>query len=349
MRRFALVLASFAAWGLATACRAAPVDVNPSVPIGRDEIRFGLNVSDRDEVLHAAVAYAKLHPKVHVSFVERGKFENFQRGETNVLPLPPWIGDGLMWNGLRAKIVASFATPPQEIVIGYWPLAVFVHPSNTIASATAERLGDLAADSQATWNDPGQKTDARVALYGVDNFVAVERGLQTSLPSSRLVKRTPGLFWNEFEEMAKDPNGMGIWYYSAKNIGTGLKVVSILDDQGRAVAPSDLAAVATGRYPLRSPVKIMVHPQANRTTKDFAAWLVTTEAGRAIEAAQAAPEGYSETFNPRLVHVSRANYDAAVIVPPAASTPASIPVTPQARFEGKVDGAVAVLPTSTLR
>ena len=137
---------------------------------------------------------------------------------------------------------------------------------------------------------------------------------------------------------------MGVWYYSQLNIGKGFKVVPILDEGGQARWPSDAAAVCSGRYPLRIEARYLVHPEANQATKEFARWLLTPEAGKAIAEAPRKAGGWPNPTMPAFFHVTqrqsadKAPGEAAVVV----MTP------PAVKFDAKVEGAVAVLPTQRL-
>ena len=80
----------------------------------------------------------------------------------------------------------------------------------------------------------------------------------------------------------------------------------ILDEQGRAVGPSDANAVASGRYPLRIAVKCIVHPQANEAARQFGRWLLTPQAAKAIEDGRRNETRWPIPQCPWFVHVTQA-------------------------------------------
>jgi hypothetical protein len=161
-----------------------------------------------------------------------------------------------------------------------------------------------------------------------------------------MIAGTPGVFWDAFKEMAKDPDGIGVWFTSQKNVGTGLKMVPFRGEDGRAILPSDEEAVRSGRYPLRIAATFLVHPDANQATKDFARWVLTQEAAKAIAEARRNETIWPMPTYPAFIHVS----PTPTVKGNAAERRAiSAPVAPpEVKFDSKIEGAVAVMPTQRL-
>ncbi len=248
---------------------------------------------------------------------------------------------------------------PTERTIAYWPFAVIVHPKNPIKSLTMAHLHRLAADRRTRWKDLGRPKGGRLRFY-VYHTINISRAIwgydlatgQNNGP--RKLKTSEGLACKQFRvrvkrgnhltAMAEDVDCLGIWYHDHKIAASGLKVLPIISGKGRLSArPTDLPAVASGRYVLRTPLKILIHPKANKATREFVEWLVTPQAGEVMRI-----EKVKELTDCRglrtVAHVSLAAKDTNF-----AKTPKPRLVEDNGiKFKQSVSGAVAVLPTEPL-
>jgi hypothetical protein len=63
--------------------------------------------------------------------------------------------------------------------------------------------------------------------------------------------------------------------------------------------------VASGRYPLRLPLRVATHPEAPAHVQAFVAWLQTSQAGEAMASAEITRDNYPSP----IAHVSMAEKD----------------------------------------
>ena len=89
-----------------------------------------------------------------------------------------------------------------------------------------------------------------------------------------------------FPAMANDEDGIMVWRHNKELAASGLKILPIVctpDEPG--ALPTDTAAVASGRYPLRLPLRVAMHPAAPGHVQAFVAWLQTPQAAQAMASA----------------------------------------------------------------
>lgn len=325
--------------------------VHPAASPISNHIRIG-SIGWQDELAAAAKAYHAKHPEVTITFSKDylNVPTRLLRGE---IDLANYTGEFLDHVGGPdyQKFGKGFPEESVERTIGYWPLAVAVHPANPMKSITVEQLRRLLSDPDARWPDIGRATDGRIRLYTYEAS-AIARALgsgegseSSSEPLSlrgadkhRLGVTLPD---RGIPNLADDPDGIAIWYHDKKLAASGYKILPVIANaENQAISPTDTAALASGRYVLRTPLKILIRASAQSQVKAFVDWLSTADAA---EAFKSAADDRSSSRWPA-AHVSEA--DSAVASRPAlrqAATTASA-----ATSAGSVDGAVAVLPTEPL-
>ena len=296
----------------------------------------------------AADAYRKSRPQVHFALLvhEHGKIEGFRRGEVDLLAYVNRFSDYLGGDEIK-RFPETFPNPPAETTIAYRTLAVFVHPENSLEKLGRKQLRLLATKRKLTWKDLGREQDGPIWVYVYHTRYAATAILGKPDIGSVLGSYRPPvrMLYEDriLKALAKDRNGIALWYHNRRFAASGLKIVALVPEEGGVpVRPSDAAAVASGRYWLRVPLKIMVHPGAHEEVRRFARWLTTPEAGRAMLEAERR-SAVPATYPSPIAHVSLATEGAPAAEPdevPAAPSPAA-PAVP-------VDGAVAVLPTEPL-
>jgi hypothetical protein len=298
------------------------------------------------ELKAAVQAYAQLHPEVQVSFVEG----DFLAGRVDVLGYYADFSYRVNTPSLQ-KYVEAHGGPPKEVTVAYWPFMMAVHPANPIKAITVAQLRQLFFNPEARWPHLGRSTDGRIRLYVVDSrriaqtLVASGSAIEALRLSSRAVQKhrvqMPTILDEAFfKAMAGDEDGIMVWRHNKELAASGLKVLPIVCTPGQPGAlPTDAAAVASGRYPLRLPLRVATHPGAPAHIQAFVAWLQTPQAGEAMASAQISRANYPSP----IAHVSMAEKDVPSETPP----PEDLPV-PDVKFEGPIQGAAAVLPTEPL-
>jgi len=346
--------------------------IEPAVSPVPNHVRIGIR-GWYCELKAAAKVYKRKNPQVTFTFLTNkpgGIVQRFQRGQMDLLAFTGELSNFLSKDGAK-QFKEAFAAPPRERTIAYWPYAVVVHPKNPVESMTIEQLRTLVTSREARWRDLGRDQDGRIrlniygtyligqAISGYDfatgqnngpRAITHEEQMQYDRACSKHRVRLKGMdrymsLEDRFlEAMAEDVDGIALWYHSKKVAASGLKVLPIVSGKARRAArPTDLPAVASGRYVLRTPLKVLVHPRANKATRDFVEWLLSPQAGDLMRADKVTElTGYKDL--PTVAHASLAAKDAA-----PAKGPTTAPTTAGAdTFDGRVDGAVAVLPTEPL-
>jgi ABC-type phosphate transport system substrate-binding protein len=315
----AILVGAAVAAGWAVASAAAPeLAAGPAAGAG-GPIRIGLP-RFRCELQAAAEAYAKLHPEVNVIFGEEPSKarREFLAGRLDVLGYESdlFYQDQASSDELQ-EYGKTHSKPPQERTVAYWPYAVAVHPTNPMKAITVAQLRQLFFNPEARWPHLGRSTDGRIRLYVVDSrriaqtLVAPGKEREAQQLSSRAVSKhrvpTPTIIGDAiYKAMADDKDGIVVWMHSNQLADIGFKNLPIVGAPGKPGAlPTDVAAVASGRYPLRLPLRVATHPEAPEHVQAFVAWLQTPQAAEAMASAQIS----RDNFPSPIAHVSMAEKD----------------------------------------
>lgn len=310
----------------------------------------------RDQGQAAARAFCAKRPTLRYFRPDGGAdFAAFRAGHVDLLGFTNSYQNHF-GGGEKQEFEAAFPQASKSVTIGYWPMAVAVHPGNPITRLTLDQLRRLASDRKATWKDLGRPKDGLIQLHlGSYQLAAILTGNQGggALGYHRARPQgssSPNQF---FKRIADDPDALLVWHHTERVAASGLKIVPIVDAHGQTVLPSDLPAVASGRYVLRTPLTFIVHPRASEAARQFAQWLTTEEAAQAIAAYRSRSHPADVPF---LAHVTLAAKDAPGRRKTTGTTPPSEEgastnaggAPSAARGEARIDGAVAVMPTEPL-
>ena len=315
------------------------------------------------ELKAAAEAYAQRRPEVQVSFVEDSFYarRDFLAGRVDVLGCYAGFSYHVNTPTLQEYLKAH-GRPPKEVTVAYWPFMVAVHPANPMKAITVAQIRQLFFNPEARWPDLGRSTDGRIRLYVYDSrliarALAASESEPASPPSSKSLSREDELLSSRavrahrartamgtdkavFQAMADDEDGIMVWRHNKELAASGLKILPIVRKPGEPGAlPTDTAAVASGRYPLRLPLRVAMHPAAPGHVQALVAWLQTPQAAEAMTSARIPWANYPSP----VAHVSMAEKD----VPSEAPPPEDLTV-PDVKFDGPIQGAAAVLPTEPL-
>jgi len=352
MRAILAGAAVLAGWVSASA---AEIDAGGQIRVGLSGFYYELKA--------AAGAYAQRHPEVQVSFVEDSFYarRDFLADRVDLLGSYADFSYHVNTSSLQ-EYVKAHGGPPKEVTVAYWPFLVAVHPTNSMKAVTVAQLRQLFFNPEARWPDLGRSTDGRIRLYVHDSLLiaralAASESEPASPPSSKSLSREDELLSSRavsvhrarttmgtdkvvFKAMADDEDGILVWRHNKELAASGLKVLPIVCTPGEPGAlPTDAAAVASGRYPLRLPLHVATHPTAPAHVQAFVAWLQTPQAGEAMASAE-----ISRANDPSpIAHVSMAGKNVPSKTPPPADQP-----VPDVKFDGPIQGAAAVLPTEPL-
>ncbi len=304
------------------------------------------------ELVAAAKAYQQGHPEVTITFSN-----DYLNVPARLLRKEIDMGNytGELRGHIGGRDSEKFAKEARgaciERTIGYWPFAVAVHPGNPMKSITAKQLRRLMSDPDARWGDIGRPTDGRIRLhvYSADRVARAlgsgdgsdSPGEPLSIRGARKHKMGVRLPDREIPDLADDPDAIALWYHNKKLAASGYKILPIVAGAGkRPLAPTDTAAVASGAYPLRTPLRVLIRASSPPHVKAFMEWLSTPEAALGFKRG----EGSRYRYCWPVAHISE-----------APGGPASTAITQHTvkkpvgeEFDGPIAGAVAILPAEPL-
>ncbi len=228
-----------------------------------------------------AEAYAQINPNVAVAVTGGGS-------GTGIAAL---IGGSVdIANSSRSMEEEEFemangrGVVPNELIVGYDALAVYIHPDNPIDGFTLGQLADIYGENGTTesWSQLG----ITVPGCGSDEIVRVSRqnssGTYVYFQEAILGESDLKL---GSRDMAGSSEVVGLVEKTACAIGySGLayateevKVPCLMtEDGGNCIAPSTASAV-DGTYPIARPLFMYTNGQPEGVTKDYIDWILSDE------------------------------------------------------------------------
>ena len=228
-----------------------------------------------------AEAYAQINPNVAVAVTGGGS-------GTGIAAL---IGGSVdIANSSRSMEEEEFemangrGVVPNELIVGYDALAVYIHPDNPIDGFTLGQLADIYGENGTTesWSQLG----ITVPGCGSDEIVRVSRqnssGTYVYFQEAILGESDLKL---GSRDMAGSSEVVGLVEKTACAIGySGLayateevKVPCLMtEDGGNCIAPSTASAV-DGTYPIARPLFMYTNGQPEGATKDYIDWILSDE------------------------------------------------------------------------
>ena len=173
---------------------------------------------------------------------------------------------------------------PNELIVGYDALAVYIHPDNPIDGFTLGQLADIYGENGTTesWSQlgitvPGCSSDEIVrvsrqnssgtyvyfqeAIRGDSDLKLGSRDMAGSSEVVNLVEQTACAF------------GYSGLAYATEEV----KVPCLMtEDGGNCIAPSTASAV-DGTYPIARPLFMYTNGQPEGVTKDYIDWILSDE------------------------------------------------------------------------
>ena len=228
-----------------------------------------------------AEAYAQINPNVAVAVTGGGS-------GTGIAAL---IGGSVdIANSSRSMEEEEFemangrGVVPNELIVGYDAVAVYIHPDNPIDGFTLGQLADIYGENGTTesWSQLG----ITVPGCSSDEIVRVSRqnssGTYVYFQEAILGERDLKL---GSRDMAGSSEVVGLVEKTACAIGySGLayateevKVPCLMTvDGGNCIAPSTASAV-DGTYPIARPLFMYTNGQPEGVTKDYIDWILSDE------------------------------------------------------------------------
>ncbi len=189
---------------------------------------------------------------------------------------------------LKAKQVTG--KDPQEYLVGYDGLAVYVHKNNPIESISMEELGEIYRENGKilSWSDlgvhaiPGAKSDKLIRVSRQNNSGTYHYFRETVVGKKADFKQG-SLDMNGSKDVvelvSRTPGAIG---YSGLGYATsGVKVLKVSRKKGGpSVMPSN-ATVLDKTYPISRPMFMYTPGEPDAAVKKYLAW-VLSDAGQQI-------------------------------------------------------------------
>ena len=228
-----------------------------------------------------AEAYAQINPNVAVAVTGGGS-------GTGIAAL---IGGSVdIANSSRSMEEEEFemangrGVVPNELIVGYDALAVYIHPDNPIDRFTLGQLADIYGENGTTesWSQlgitvPGCSSDEIVRVSRQNSSGTYVYFQEAILGESDLKLGS--------RDMAGSSEVVGLVEKTACAIGySGLAYATeevkvpclMMEDGGNCIAPSTTSAV-DGTYPIARPLFMYTNGQPEGVTKDYIDWILSDE------------------------------------------------------------------------
>jgi phosphate transport system substrate-binding protein len=181
----------------------------------------------------------------------------------------------------RASIESKRHAGVRETVVALDAIAIYVHPSNPVASLSLADLSNLYRGNVHRWSTFGGR-DAPVVLYGRENssgtYSYFKEHVLGRLDFAAETQSLPGTA-AVIHAVRHDRNGIG---YGGIAYANGVRVVPIRAPNGTLELPTREAA-SVGRYPLARPLFVYDVAAPGTATAKLRAFLLGPSAQAVVE------------------------------------------------------------------
>ena len=228
-----------------------------------------------------AEAYAQINPNVAVAVTGGGS-------GTGIAAL---IGGSVdIANSSRSMEEEEFemangrGVVPNELIVGYDALAVYIHPDNPIDGFTLGQLADIYGENGATesWSQlgitvPGCSSDEIVRVSRQNSSGTYVYFQEAILGESDLKLGSRDMAGSSEVVGLVEKTACAIGYSGLAYATEEVKVPCLMtEDGGNCIAPSTASAV-DGTYPIARPLFMYTNGQPEGVTKDYIDWILSDE------------------------------------------------------------------------
>ena len=183
----------------------------------------------------------------------------------------------------KAEVEKTSGAPVEEHAVARDGVTVYVHDSNPVATLTLAQLRGIYTGAITNWKAVGGP-DRPITVYSRENssgtYVFFKEHVLAGADYAPSAQSLPGTA-AVVHAVTRDPGGVG---YGGIAYGKGIRHVSIVDAEGRAVAPSESTIVA-GAYPLSRPLYWYLTAKAPPGARDLLAWALSPAGQAEVRAA----------------------------------------------------------------
>ena len=228
-----------------------------------------------------AEAYAQINPNVAVAVTGGGS-------GTGIAAL---IGGSVdIANSSRSMEEEEFemanerGVVPNELIVGYDALAVYIHPDNPIDRFTLGQLADIYGENGTTesWSQlgitvPGCSSDEIVRVSRQNSSGTYVYFQEAILGESDLKLGSRDMAGSSEVVDLVEKTACAIGYSGLAYATEEVKVPCLMtEDGGNCIAPSTASAV-DGTYPIARPLFMYTNGQPEGVTKDYIDWILSDE------------------------------------------------------------------------
>lgn len=228
-----------------------------------------------------AEAYAQINPNVAVAVTGGGS-------GTGIAAL---IGGSVdIANSSRSMEEEEFemangrGVVPNELIVGYDALAVYIHPDNPIDGFTLGQLADIYGENGTTesWSQlgitvPGCSSDEIVRISRQNSSGTYVYFQEAILGESDLRLGSRDMAGSSEVVNLVEKTACAIGYSGLAYATEEVKVPCLMtEDGGNCIAPSTASAV-DGTYPIARPLFMYTNGQPEGVTKDYIDWILSDE------------------------------------------------------------------------
>ena len=228
-----------------------------------------------------AEAYAQINPNVAVAVTGGGS-------GTGIAAL---IGGSVdIANSSRSMEEEEFemangrGVVPNELIVGYDALAVYIHPDNPIDGFTLGQLADIYGENGTTesWSQlgitvPGCSSDEIVRVSRQNSSGTYVYFQEAILGESDLRLGSRDMAGSSEVVNLVEKTACAIGYSGLAYATEEVKVPCLMtEDGGNCIAPSTASAV-DGTYPIARPLFMYTNGQPEGVTKDYIDWILSDE------------------------------------------------------------------------
>lgn len=228
-----------------------------------------------------AEAYAQINPNVAVAVTGGGS-------GTGIAAL---IGGSVdIANSSRSMEEEEFemangrGVVPNELIVGYDAVAVYIHPDNPIDGFTLGQLADIYGENGTTesWSQlgitvPGCSSDEIVRVSRQNSSGTYVYFQEAILGESDLKLGSRDMAGSSEVVNLVEKTACAIGYSGLAYATEEVKVPCLMtEDGGNCIAPSTASAV-DGTYPIARPLFMYTNGQPEGVTKDYIDWILSDE------------------------------------------------------------------------
>ncbi len=228
-----------------------------------------------------AEAYAQINPNVAVAVTGGGS-------GTGIAAL---IGGSVdIANSSRSMKEEEFemangrGVVPNELIVGYDALAIYIHPDNPIDEFTLGQLADIYGENGTaeSWSQlgitvPGCSSDEIVRVSRQNSSGTYVYFQEAILGESDLKLGSRDMAGSSEVVGLVEKTACAIGYSGLAYATEEVKVPCLMtEDGGNCIAPSTTSAV-DGTYPIARPLFMYTNGQPEGVTKDYIDWILSDE------------------------------------------------------------------------